>query len=176
MPSSPRRWRASAADRLRDHLRLVLQSRPGSRYAGARSEPAATAIRIATNPTVTRTPVARRIRTHIRWLQRELADVDRELGQLIEQSPVWRAQDDLLQSVPGVGPIVSRTLLGELPELGRLTRKQIAALVGVAPLARDSGTLRGRRLIWGGRAPVRAVLYMGALVATRWNPVEGSPV
>jgi len=116
-------------------------------------------------------PVARRIRTHIRWLQRELADVDRDLGQLIEQSPVWRAQDDLLQSVPGVGPIVSRTLLGELPELGRLTRKQIAALVGVAPLARDSGTLRGRRLIWGGRAPVRAVLYMGALVAARWNPV-----
>jgi len=118
-----------------------------------------------------RPPLARRIRTHIRWLQRELADVDRDLGRLIEQSPVWRAQDDLLQSVPGVGPIVSRTLLGELPELGRLTRKQIAALVGVAPLARDSGTLRGRRLIWGGRAPVRAVLYMGALVATRWNPV-----
>ncbi len=118
-----------------------------------------------------RAPVARRIRTHIRWLQRELAEVDRDLGRLIEQSPVWRAQDDLLQSVPGVGPIVSRTLLGELPELGRLTHKQIAALVGVAPLARDSGTLRGRRLVWGGRAPVRAVLYMGALVATRWNPV-----
>ena len=118
-----------------------------------------------------RAPVARRIRTHIRWLQRELAEVDRDLGRLIEQSPVWRAQDDLLQSVPGVGPIVSRTLLGELPELGRLTHKQIAALVGVAPLARDSGTSRGRRLVWGGRAPVRAVLYMGALVATRWNPV-----
>lgn len=118
-----------------------------------------------------RTPVARRIGTHIRWLQRELAEVDRDLGRLIEQSPVWRAQDDLLQSVPGVGPIVSRTLLGELPELGRLTHKQIAALVGVAPLARDSGTARGRRLVWGGRAPVRAVLYMGALVATRWNPV-----
>jgi transposase len=118
-----------------------------------------------------RPPVARRIRTHIRWLQRELAEVDRDLGRLIEQSPVWRAQDDLLQSVPGVGPVVSRTLLGELPELGRLTHKQIAALVGVAPLARDSGTLRGRRLVWGGRAPVRAVLYMGALVATRWNPV-----
>jgi transposase len=118
-----------------------------------------------------RPPVARRIRTHIRWLQRQLADVDRDLGRLIEQSPIWRAQDDLLQSVPGVGPIVSRTLLGELPELGRLTGKQIAALVGVAPLARDSGTSRGRRLVWGGRAPVRAVLYIGALVATRWNPV-----
>jgi len=118
-----------------------------------------------------RPPVARRIRTHIRWLERELADVDRDLGRLIEQSPLWRTQDDLLQSVPGVGPVVSRTLLGELPELGRLTHKQIAALVGVAPLARDSGTLRGRRLVWGGRASVRAVLYMGALVATRWNPV-----
>jgi transposase len=118
-----------------------------------------------------RPPVARRIRTHIRWLERELADVDRDLGRLIEQSPLWRTQDDLLQSVPGVGPVVSRTLLGELPELGRLTHKQIAALVGVAPLARDSGTLRGRRLVWGGRASERAVLYMGALVATRWNPV-----
>jgi len=114
-----------------------------------------------------RPPVARRIRHHIRWLERELADVDRDLGRLIEQSPVWRAKDDLLQSVPGVGPVVSRTLLGELPELGRLTPKQIAALVGVAPLARDRGT----RCVWGGRAPVRAVLDMGALVATRWHPV-----
>jgi transposase len=118
-----------------------------------------------------RSPVARRIRTHIRWLERELADVDHDLGRLIEQSPLWRAQDDLLRSVPGVGPVISRTLLGELPELGHLTRKQIAALVGVAPLARDSGTLRGKRRVWGGRAPGRAVLYMGALVATRWNPV-----
>jgi transposase len=120
-----------------------------------------------------RAPVARRIRTHIRWLQRELADVDRDLGQLIEQSPVWRAQDDLLQSVPGVGPIVSRTLLGELPELGRLTRKQIAALVGVAPLARDSGTLRGRRLIWGGARPgARGALHGGP----RRHPMEpGDP-
>jgi transposase len=118
-----------------------------------------------------RSPVVRRIRHHIRWLERELADVDRDLGRLIEQSPVWRAKDDLLQSVPGVGPVVSRTLLGELPELGRLTHKQIAALVGVAPLARDSGMRRGTRCVWGGRAPVRAVLYMGALVATRWNPV-----
>jgi transposase len=111
-----------------------------------------------------RAPVARRIRTHVRWLQRVLAEVDRDLGRLIEQSPVWRAQDDLLQSVPGVGPIVSRTLLGELPELGRLTHKQIAA---------HSGTARGRRLVWGGRPPVRAVLHMGALVATRLEP--GNP-
>ncbi len=120
---------------------------------------------------VARPPVRRGITQHIRWLERQLDDVDAELGRLIEQSPVWRAQDHLLQSVPGVGPVVSRTLLGELPELGRLNRKEIAALVGVAPLARDSGTRRGKRLVWGGRAPVRAVLSMGALVATRWNPV-----
>ncbi|HEU4588738.1 MAG TPA: IS110 family transposase [Gemmatimonadales bacterium] len=118
-----------------------------------------------------RAPVRQGIQQHIRWLEHQLGDVDDELGQLIEHSPVWRARDNLLQSVPGVGPILSRTLLGELPELGRLSRKEIAALVGVAPLARDSGTLRGKRLVWGGRAPVRAALYMGALVATRWNPV-----
>jgi transposase len=118
-----------------------------------------------------RAPVRRGLTQHIRWLERQLGDVDHDLGQLIERSPVWRAQDDLPQSVPGIGPIVSRTLLGELPELGRLDRKEIAALVGVAPLARDSGTLRGKRLVGGGRAPVRAALYMGALVATRWNPV-----
>ena len=81
-----------------------------------------------------------------------------------------RAKDDLLQSVPGVGPIVSSTLLGELPELGTLSHKQIAALVGVAPLARDSGTLRGKRLVWGGRASVRTALCMAALCGRRWNP------
>lgn len=89
-------------------------------------------------------PLHRRIQQHVRWLERELDDVTKELGAQIEQSPVWRAKDDLLQSVPGVGPIVSCTLLGELPELGTLGRKQIAALAGVAPLARDSGTLRGK--------------------------------
>jgi transposase len=108
---------------------------------------------------------------HIEWLERELGDVDQELDQLIEASPVWRAKEDLLRSVPGIGPVVSRTLIGELPELGVLSHKEIAALVGVAPLARDSGTLRGKRLVWGGRAPVRAALYMGALVGTRRNPV-----
>ena len=90
---------------------------------------------------------------------------------MIHQSPVWCAKEDLLRSVPGVGPIVSRTLLGELPELGRLNRRRIAALAGVAPFNRDSGTLRGRRIVWGRRAPVRAALYMSALVATRRNPV-----
>jgi transposase len=111
------------------------------------------------------------ITQHIRWLERQLADVDGELGALIEASPLWRAHDDLLQSVPGVGPVLSRTLLGELPELGRLTHKQIAALVGVAPMARDSGTWRGRRAVTGGRAPVRTALYMAAVTAAHHNPV-----
>jgi len=110
-------------------------------------------------------PIRRDITQHIRWLERRVADVDRDLDDTLQSSPVWRAKENLLRSVPGVGPIVSRTLLADLPELGHLNRKQIAALVGVAPLARDSGTLRGKRVVWGGRAPVRAVLYMGALVA-----------
>ena len=116
-------------------------------------------------------PVQRGITQHIRWLKKQLARVDNDLDDTIENSPVWRAKDDLLQSVPGVGPRMSRTLLGDLPELGTLTRKQIAALVGVAPHARDSGTLRGRRTVWGGRATVRSALYMSALVASRFNPV-----
>ena len=115
-------------------------------------------------------PLHRGIQAHIRWLERQLDDVTKELAGLIEASPVWRAKDDLLQSVPGVGPIVSYTLLGELPELGTLSHKQIAALAGVAPLARDSGTLRGKRMIWGGRASVRTALFMSALCGRRWNP------
>jgi len=115
--------------------------------------------------------VRRGITQHIRWLERQLADVDRDLDDTIQASPVWRAKEDLLRSTPGVGPILSRTLIGELPELGTLPRKQIAALVGVAPLARDSGTLKHKRLVWGGRAPVRAALFMAALVGTRCNPV-----
>ena len=85
-------------------------------------------------------------------------------------SAVWRAKDDLLQSVPGVGRVMATTLLAELPELGQLTRREIAALVGVAPLNRDSGAFRGQRSVWGGRASVRAALYMSALTARRWNP------
>ncbi len=111
------------------------------------------------------------LRSHLHWLERSLADSDDGIRQLIEASPLWRVQDALLQSVPGVGPTLASTLLGLLPELGHLDRRQIAALVGVAPLARDSGTLRGRRTCWGGRAPVRTVLHMAALVAARWNPV-----
>jgi transposase len=116
-------------------------------------------------------PVRPRIQRHITWLTAELKQVDADLDETMQRSPIWQTQNDLLQSVPGVGPVMSRTLLAELPELGTLTHKQIAALVGVAPLNHDSGTLRGRRHVWGGRAPVRAALYMAALVATRWNPV-----
>jgi transposase len=115
--------------------------------------------------------VHKRIVVHLRWLTAELARLDTDLDDRIHQSPVWREREDLLQSVPGIGPVMSRTVLAELPELGRLNRKQIAALVGVAPFNRDSGRLRGRRTIWGGRASVRRALYMAALVATRWNPV-----
>jgi len=112
-----------------------------------------------------------RIRVHIAWLRQELADVDDDLQQTIQGSPLWRVTDELLRSVPGVGPVLSATLVAELPELGQLDHKQIAALVGVAPFNRDSGTLRGRRTVWGGRANVRQVLYMATLVATRHNPV-----
>ena len=108
---------------------------------------------------------------HIRWLEQRLKQSDTDLAQRVKASPAWQAKAELLQSVPGVGPVLATTLLAELPELGTLDRKAIAALVGVAPLNRDSGTKRGQRTIWGGRATVRAVLYLGALVASRWNPV-----
>jgi transposase len=115
--------------------------------------------------------IRKSLRAHITWLERELQRTDTELTATIQQSPVWREKDELLRSVPGVGPVLTSTLLANLPELGTLTNKQIAALVGVAPLNRDSGTLRGRRTVWGGRAQVRAVLYMSAIVAARFNPV-----
>lgn len=110
------------------------------------------------------------IRAHLKWLDRELTRLDRELTDRIRATPIWRERDDLLQSVPGIGPVTSRTLLAELPELGRLSPKQLAALVGVAPLNRDSGTRRGRRTIWGGRAPVRTALYLAAWIARKCNP------
>lgn len=118
-----------------------------------------------------RSSLRKRIEAHIDWLTSELRRVDADLDTAIRQSPVWREQDDLLQSIPGVGPGLSRTVLAELPELGTLSRKQLAALVGVAPHNHDSGTLRGKRTIWGGRAVVRTALYMAALAATKWNPV-----
>lgn len=119
----------------------------------------------------TTTPVRRDLRQHIRWLERRVDDVDEDIDGAIKRSPVWRVKDDLLQSVPGIGPTVARTLLAELPELGQLDRRAIAALVGVAPFNRDSGRTRGHRYIRGGRASLRASLYMGALVAARHNPV-----
>lgn len=112
-----------------------------------------------------------RVEAHIQWLKEELAQLDKELEQALRQSPLWRAKDDLLRSVPGIGPVVATTLLAELPELGTLSRQQIAALVGVAPLNRDSGAWRGRRSIWGGRRRVRTALYQAAVVASRFNPV-----
>jgi len=114
--------------------------------------------------------VAKDIRTHIVWLNRRLKSVDSDLDRRIKASPVWRAKEDLLRSVPGIGPVVSRTLIGELPELGQLNRQQIAALAGVAPMNRDSGTWRGKRMVWGGRRTVRVALYMAALSASRRNP------
>ena len=112
-----------------------------------------------------------RIEAHIAWLEGELDDLDEGLRQTLRQSPIWREKDDLLRTVPGVGERLSMTLLAYLPELGTLDRRQVAALVGVAPFNRDSGTLRGKRTVWGGRARVRAALYMGALAASRFNPV-----
>jgi transposase len=109
------------------------------------------------------------IQAHIRWLEGQVSDLDGDLKQAIQSSPVWREKDNLLRSVQGIGPIVSFNLLASLPELGSLNRKEIAALVGVAPMNRDSGRWRGRRSIVGGRTHVRAVLYMGALSASRSN-------
>ena len=111
------------------------------------------------------------IEAHIAWLQQALAQLDDQLQTSVQLSPHWRAHDQLLRSVPGVGPQLARTLLAQLPELGQLDRRRIAALVGVAPYNRDSGQWRGSRSIWGGRASVRAALYMSALVASRHNPV-----
>jgi transposase len=113
----------------------------------------------------------RRIDTHIAWLERALRDLETDLHETIRATPAWRATENLLTSVPGVGPITALTLIAELPELGRLDRRQIAALVGLAPFNRDSGTFRGRRRIRGGRASIRRVLYMATLTATRFNPV-----
>ena len=111
------------------------------------------------------------IRATIRSLERQLGKIDHELAEVIKQSPLWQEKAEILQSVQGVGRVVSMTLLAGLPELGAVDNKAIAALVGVAPFNRDSGSFRGKRMVWGGRAKVRAALYMAALSATRWNPV-----
>lgn len=115
--------------------------------------------------------VRKDIKNHIVWLEKRLRDVNSGLNSAIKGSPIWCEHDEILQSTPGVGPVLSVTLLAELPELGTLNRRQIAALAGVAPFNRDSGKFRGKRAIWGGRAEVRSVLYMSTLTAVRYNPV-----
>jgi len=115
--------------------------------------------------------VKRDLSEHIRWLDKRIGRVDKELGECVRNSPIWREKDELAQSVPGVGDTLSRTLLADVPELGRVNRREIGKLVGVAPMNRDSGRMRGRRAIWGGRGGVRSVLYMATLSATRYNPV-----
>lgn len=111
------------------------------------------------------------IAQHVRWLERRLTQTTRDIGRLLETTPAWQVEENLLRSVPGIGPTTAAVLIADLPELGRLSRREIAALVGVAPFNRDSGSLSGSRHIWGGRVAVRGALYMAALVATRYNPV-----
>jgi transposase len=111
------------------------------------------------------------IQTHIQWLSNSLKELNKEIEDFVEGTPVWREKDALLQSVPGVGPVTAATMLGMLPELGKLNRQQIAALVGVAPVNKDSGRKQGKRRVYGGRADVRSVLYMAALAAKKYNPV-----
>ena len=120
--------------------------------------------------TVDNTKVRRKILEHIKWLKKDLHITDFDMDQAIKNSPAWQQKADLLKSVPGVGRVTVLTCLSQLPELGNLTRKQIAALVGLAPFNRDSGTMRGKRATWGGRASIRAVLYMATLSAVRRNP------
>lgn len=117
------------------------------------------------------TSVRKDIKQHITWLEKRLRDANNGLNSAIKDSPLWREHDEILQSTPGVGPVLSVTLLAELPELGTLNRRRIAALAGVAPFNRDSGRFRGKRAIWGGRAEVRSVLFMSTLSAVRCNPV-----
>ena len=114
--------------------------------------------------------VRKNLKAHIQWLDRHLRDTDRELKSLIEASPAWQAKQDLLTSTPGIGDTTARALIGQLPELGQLSHKQIAALAGLAPFNRDSGALRGKRMIWGGRHDVRKALYMATVSAIRSNP------
>ena len=111
------------------------------------------------------------IQAHIQWLSNSLKELDKEIEDFVEGMPAWKEKDALLQSVPGVGPVTSATMLGMLPELGLLNRQEIAALVGVAPVNKDSGKKHGRRRVYGGRADVRSVLYMAALSAKKFNPV-----
>lgn len=118
-----------------------------------------------------RQPLRRKITRHIAFLERELNLLDADLDELLRDSPLWREQDDVLQSVPGIGPQTARILLGLLPELGRVSSGAVGKLAGLAPMNRESGTMRGRRHIGGGRPRIRAVLFMATLAAIRHNPV-----
>ncbi len=111
------------------------------------------------------------IEATIAWLKKQLASIDKDLDEFIEQNPILKRREEIIRSLPGVGPVVTRSLIAYLPELGTLPQKKIAALVGVAPLNRDSGKLRGKRIIWGGRGHLRSLLYMAALVGVRHNPI-----
>lgn len=145
-----------------DHLNLLLKRRKQLSEMGT----------IEKNRLVTaRGEMREDIQEHIIWINASMKKIEAEISALIQSSETWKAKDELLQSVPGVGPVTSATLLGMLPELGELNRKQIAALVGLAPMNKDSGRRRGRRQIFGGRGDVRAVLYMAALSAKKYNPV-----
>ena len=114
-------------------------------------------------------PLEKSLKKHIAWLDKQIAEIDSDLTNRLRESDAWRAKDDLLRGIPGVGPVTTLTMLAKCPELGKLNRREIAALAGVAPLANDSGKHRGKRFIWGGRADVRAVLYMAAISAIRYN-------
>lgn len=114
--------------------------------------------------------IRRDLEAHLQWLDQHIAELDQQLEERIRSSPAWRVKDELLRSIKGIGPVVSRTLLAAVPELGQIDRRQIAALVGLAPMADDSGQHRGARRIQGGRSSVRSVLYMAALTARRYNP------
>ena len=116
-------------------------------------------------------PMRAGIQAHIRWMELQLKDIELDLERIIQASPIWRSKEELFTSIPGLGSTTARTLIARLPELGIVSTKRLASLVGVAPFARDSGTFRGKRCIWGGRADVRAALYMATLSSIRWNPI-----
>jgi len=123
---------------------------------------------------VSQRAIQQRITAHVTWLRRAIAEIEDDIQRLIRSSPVWRAKEDLLTSAPGIGDVTAHALIADLPELGQLDRRRIAALVGVAPFTRESGQWRGRRMIGGGRAAVRTALYMATLVAIRYNPRIGA--
>ena len=116
-------------------------------------------------------PNRKNIQAHIRWLEKNLTDINKDIRKTIRKTPLWREKDDILQSFKGIGPATSASLLSDLPELGHIESKKIAALVGVAPFNCDSGRYRGRRRVWGGRSQLRRILYMATLSAVRTNPV-----